>query len=89
MWNELQVLVNAAYKEMLDKIVTVIHPNVQITGGTTQFFQRLHAVNSKISSYLDLNRENYTKLVDKMNGKQKIAHFSDHFEDIRKLRLTL
>lgn len=54
---------------MLDEINTVIHPNVQITGGTTQFFQRLHAVNSNISSYLDLNRENYTKLVDKMNGK--------------------
>lgn len=65
----LQVLINAAYKEMLDEINTVIHPNVQITGGTTQFFQRLHAVNSNISSYLDLNRENYSKLVDKMNGK--------------------
>lgn len=60
---------NNAYKEMLDEINTVIHPNVQMTGGTTQFFQRLHAVNSNISSYLDLNRENYTKLVDKMNGK--------------------
>lgn len=54
---------------MLDEINTVIHPNVQITGGTTQFFQRLHAVNSNISSYLDLNRENYSKLVDKMNGE--------------------
>ncbi|XP_037047963.1 mutS protein homolog 4-like [Bradysia coprophila] len=61
------VLVNTAYKEMLDEITTVIHPNVQITGGTTQFFQRLHAVNPNISSYLDLNRENYTKLVDKIN----------------------
>lgn len=54
---------------MLDEINTVIHPNVHMTGGTTQFFQRLHAVNSNISSYLDLNRDNYTKLVDKMSGK--------------------
>ncbi|KAJ6645464.1 MutS protein like 4 [Pseudolycoriella hygida] len=71
------MLITSTYNQMLNEINLVIHPNAQVTGGTTQFFQRLHAVNPKISSYLDLNRTNYTKLVDQMNeiiGNLSAAH---------------
>jgi hypothetical protein len=56
------------YNELLQEINKTLNPESQMYGGAKQHFNRLYAVRPNVHPLLDVLRNNYAELVDKIRG---------------------